>query len=262
MFQSRKDSCFLRPRTRNVFALNAGAAAKKRAPVPEMLWCITHIFKLVFFLLLLSFNGSPNSKLSRFFSSVVLFLFFFFSLLVFVSFVQFISIPQIHEIVSLLRHSDMRVCVCARRTQRYTENVFFYHHHSPKKFPPRATAGRAAHWKSCSRCPIVECVLFPKWSCRESAIYIITWRHRYLYWLRSSSCCCSVFFLFFCSMCLGFKSEEQKYTQVARTQAHGRHQAGDVEKKQQSKKSLFHVTFFYVFCCCSFSVYISPFAAI
>lgn len=45
------------------------------------------------------------------------------------------------------------------------------------------------------------------------------------------------FFLFFCSMCLGFKSEEQKYTQVARTQAHGRHQAGDVEKKNSRAKN-------------------------
>lgn len=54
--------------------------------------------KLCLFLLLLSFNGSPNSKLSRFFVSRVILV-----LLLPSSRVQFISIPQIHEIVSLIR---------------------------------------------------------------------------------------------------------------------------------------------------------------
>lgn len=163
----------------------------------------------------------------------MLFLFFFSCALL--SFVQFISIPQIHEIVC-------GPCVCVRIHKRRKKRLFI--------IIGQSTSNSRRKKRSCSTFATTRlCLCVDSKMVGVDAIYIITWRHRYLYWLRSCSCCCS-----FLLLCVDLKKEI-----VARLHAQQRHQAGDAmwgrenkknkkTWKQRSKKSLFHVTFFYVFC--------------
>lgn len=115
---------------------------------------------LCFFFLLLSFNGSPNSKLSRFFRQSLLFLFFF--LTVFSCLFRLFSLFPFHKFMRLflsyaIRCGENFLCSCSRR-----KKTSFYHHQQQRK-------------RSNFAC------VFPKWS----EPYTSSWRHRYLYWLRS-----------------------------------------------------------------------------
>lgn len=110
----------------------------------------------------------------------MLFLFFFSCALL--SFVQFISIPQIHEIVC-------GSCVCVD-TQEKKKRLFIIIGQSTSN-------SRRRKKRSCSTFATTRlCLCVDSKMVGVDAIYIITWRHRYLYWLRSCSCCCS--FLLLC----------------------------------------------------------------
>lgn len=181
------------------------------------------------FLLLLSLNGSPNSKLSRFFSSVVLFLFFFFP-----SRVCFVCSVYFHSTNSwdCFDFTDGNVWVCVRPGGYTRKRLFIIIARAPATATAAKRKRREEEKKSCSTFSTLAARrLLVCWfqNGRVDAIYIITWRHRYLYWLRSSSCCC-------CCRCRFFMCRFKKEI-VARTHAQKRHQAGDAMWSEQEEKT-------------------------
>lgn len=135
------------------------------------------------FLLLLSLNGSPNSKLSRFFSSVVLFLFFFFP-----SRVCFVCSVYFHSTNSwdCFDFTDGIVWVCVRPGGYTRKRLFIIIARAPATATAAKRKRREEEKKKLfnvldSGRATPACVLIPKWSCRcdihhhvTSSLFILT----------------------------------------------------------------------------------------